>query len=79
MQKIHTNKSLLRKMIVQPCITPHYIIQVQGLCVIILSSCYEDTCSYDFEHCASLHNLSFDEMMFALVAVERWYYQIRVG
>ena len=31
-----------RKIIVQSCVTPPYIIQVQGLRVIVLSSCYED-------------------------------------
>ena len=39
------------------CITP----------MIVLSSCYEDSCSYDFSHCASLHHPSFDEMIFPLV------------
>ena len=35
-------RSLHSKMIVQSCITPPYIIQVQGLRMIVLSSCYED-------------------------------------
>ena len=35
--------------------------------MIVLSSCYEDSCSYDFSHCASLHHPSFDETIFPLV------------
>ena len=35
--------------------------------MIVLSSCYEDSCSHDFLHCASLHHPSFDEMIFVLV------------
>ena len=34
--------------------------------MIPLSSCYNDSSSYDFSHCASIHSL-FDEMIFALV------------
>ena len=40
--KNHRNKSLHSKMIVQSCVTPPYIIQVQGLRMVVLSSCYED-------------------------------------
>ena len=35
--------------------------------MIVLSSCYEDSCCYDSSHCASLHQSSFDEMIFTLV------------
>ena len=41
--------------------------------MIVLSSCYnnyEDSCSYDFSHCASLHRPSFDKMIFALFLSE---------
>ena len=62
--KNHRNKSLHSKMIVQSCVTPPCIIQVQGLHMILLSSCYEDSCSYDFSQCASLHLASFDENKF---------------
>ena len=67
--KNRRNKSLHSKMIVQSCVTPPYIIQVQGLRMIVLSSCYEDSCSYDFLHCASLHHPSFDEMIFLVVII----------
>ena len=42
--KNHRNKSLHSKIIVQSCVTPPYIIQVQGpgLRMIVLLSCYED-------------------------------------
>ena len=33
--------------------------------MIALSSCYEDSCSHDFSHCA--HHSSFDEKIFTLV------------
>ena len=65
--KNHRNKSLHSKMIkIQSCITPPYIIQVQGLRIHLAM---KTSCSYDFSHCASLHHLSFDEdeMIFALV------------
>ena len=32
-------------------------------CIIILLY-YADSCSYDYSHCVSLHNTSFDEMIF---------------
>ena len=35
--------------------------------MVVPSFCYEDSCSYDFSHCTSLHHPSFDEMIFQFV------------
>ena len=65
--KNHRNKSLHSKIIVQSCVTPEPELCREGLRMIVLLSCYEDSCSYDFSHCASLHHPSFDKMIFPLV------------
>ena len=64
--KNHRNKSLHSKIIVQSCVTPEPEICREGLRMIVLSSCYEDSCFYDFLHCASLNHPSFDERFFHL-------------
>ena len=64
--KIHGNKCLHSKM---TCVTPERELCREGLCMIVLSSCYEDSGLYDFSHCGSLHHPSFDEMIFSLVAL----------
>ena len=38
--------------------------------MIVLSLCYEDSCSYDFSNCASLHHSSFHGMIFALIPLK---------
>ena len=48
-------------MIVQSCVTPPYIIQVQGLRMIVLSSCYEE---FLFLWFFALWIPTFDEMIF---------------